>query len=737
MRSSSIVALCTLGVACLAACGGGSDGGPATGDNGGALADVSAIVFVQRTPVTGTGNVFDYTMYNPGGRLVKLSPPGPNGKLQVLTSGPLFENADVMAWDLSFDAQTIAFSARLQGADHYHLFLIGVDGSNPRQITEGPYDYVYPVFIPGQRLMFTTSKVVEEGAPQFRDEYERQTTSQVGIINLDGGGEVLGPRNVSHRVAPALLPDGRIVYTEWRHMGMVNDGHLRMMNSDMTGQRELFGGEIKDLANSYLKARPIETVVGPDGSVIQRLIAVATSRDRTLQAGKLALIDFAGTEARSTYKDITPLVPAGNGVSAMGVGRYYDAEPVGAPADQRFLVSWADGPVQSEFLETAKTPPNFGLYVLEAKTGVRRPVYDDQKRWDVLARPIKARSEPVVTQSPVAASGSFVVGALNVCNSSVLKFDCAAAVKVRLIEGFSGEEGFNTFGTTEFDGQSRYGEVAINSDHSFAARVPANVPLHMQVVDKYGLSIANESVWISGRPGEQRVCGGCHEDRSTTTLITPGITEAVANGAVNLDTPRPDRRSYNVDKQSYDYSYERIRGVPWEGPLQAIFDAKCVSCHEGTPGPANPQYTVVDKTLGTMQTFVFDLRKDKVSIMVGERRENNYSASYLSLAGLGEMLGEDSIEYIKDPGVKLKYLEPASAKDSDVIQKLNPMQRFPAVDPAVRAFPGTPHPADVGKPELVLTPDEYYQLILNIDMGGTFYARESHAPSDPGVIYKP
>ena len=79
---------------------------------------------------------------------------------------------------------------------------------------------------------------------QFADEYERATTAQAGTINLDGSGMTMGARNVSHRVSPALLEDGQIVYTEWRHMGMVNDGHLRMMNTDLTGMREAFGGEL-------------------------------------------------------------------------------------------------------------------------------------------------------------------------------------------------------------------------------------------------------------------------------------------------------------------------------------------------------------------------------------------------------------------------------------------------------------------------------------------------------------
>ena len=83
---------------------------------------------------------------------------------------------------------------------------------------------------------------------------------------MDGSNEVLGPRNVSHRVAPALMPDGSVLYTEWRHLGDINDGHLRFMNTDMTGMREAFGGEGSGVTNSYLKARYVDTrkaAVGP------------------------------------------------------------------------------------------------------------------------------------------------------------------------------------------------------------------------------------------------------------------------------------------------------------------------------------------------------------------------------------------------------------------------------------------------------------------------------------------
>ncbi|MEO5769554.1 MAG: hypothetical protein ABIS92_14470, partial [Polyangia bacterium] len=611
----------------------------------------------------------------------------------------------------------------------YQLFTMNLDGTNIRQLTEGDNDYVYPIFLPGQKVLFTTNRNVEEGTPQFKDEYERQTTAQIGTITLDGKNLELGPRNVSHRVAPTLLPDGQVLYTEWRHLGMVNDGHLRLMNPDMTGMREAFGGELpgddpKTQAaetNSYLRARYVS---GSTASGNVQIVAVGTSRDRTLQAGRLLLANLGRSEATSTVTNMTPRVPGGRSASSNGVGRYYDAEPVGDVPGRKFLVAWADGPVESEILSAGKTQANFGLYVYDAPTDTRFPVYDDPAFWDVQARPIATRPEPAVTATPISGNG-FVVAAINVYNSSLTPIKNGlvpgSAVKVRLIEGFSGEEGIDTFGTTEFDGQSLYGEVPVKPDGSFAARVPANVPVHMQVLDKFALAIANEPVWISGRAGEQRTCGGCHENRETPSIPLPGQIEAILSGAEDMDKPRADRTSMN-------FTYGNVRGVPWDKALQPIFDAKCISCHDGdasrrsaTGGVVNRSFTVTDMTVGTSQTFVFDLRGQKVDVMVGEKMTADFSASYLSIMGLGELLGEDLVSITG--GKVFDSAVAADAANSDVIRRLNPPQRFPAVNTAVRRFNSAIHPVDVGGTEL--TPDEYYLLGLSIDMGGQFFSREN------------
>jgi hypothetical protein len=696
--------------------------------------DVTSVIFLQRIARNNTGNVFDYTSYVPGGRLVTLTPPSADGKLAVLTSDPMFATADIMAYDLSFDAKTVVFSARLTSDDKFQIFSINLDGSELKQLTHGTNDYIYPIFLPGQKILFMTNNNVEPDAQQFRDEYERQVTAQVGTMNIDGTGQILGPRNVSHRVAPALLPNGRVLYTEWRHMGTVNDGHLRMMNSDMTGMREAFGGEDggNGGTNSYLKARMVQTTQLADGTTNYQLVTIGTSRDRTLQSGKLLLVNLNGSEELSSFTDFTPLIPGDRTPSALGIGRYYDAETIGDPADQKFLVSWADGPVESQLLDMAGSTANFGLYVYDAHSGLRSPIYDDPAFWDVLARPIKTRVEPPVTSSPISGT-STTVGALNVYDSSVLTIPAGSVVKVRLIEGFSGEEGIRTFGSTEFDGQSLYGELPIRADNSFAAKVPGNVPFHMQLLDKFAMSIANESIWISGRAGEQRFCGGCHENRSNTAQITQGVQDNVLLGSVNLDVPRPNRVFLPPAGDTFgsDASRPQIRGVPWDKAIQPILTAKCVSCHDGDASkPGNPSYTVMDRTNGMSETFTFNLGAEKVNLVVGEKMTGDFTESYLSLMGLGEILGEDVVDITEAHPGDYKpngYVSAGSAKDSVVVQMLNPPQQFPAADMNVRAFAGAVHPTDMGGAGL--TANEYYLLTLNIDMGGQYFSRENKEES--------
>src|SRR2546423_9206514 len=86
-------------------CGGDNNSGP--------LGNVEALVILQRPKRNDMGDIFQYTSYIAGARLVKLSPPTASGKLSTLCcdqAGAEFANVDISSYDISFDANEIAFA---------------------------------------------------------------------------------------------------------------------------------------------------------------------------------------------------------------------------------------------------------------------------------------------------------------------------------------------------------------------------------------------------------------------------------------------------------------------------------------------------------------------------------------------------------------------------------------------------------------------------------------------------
>jgi len=695
------------------------------------------LIILQRPKRNEMGDIFQYTSYVPKARLIKLDPPTADGTQTVICcdQDPALANIDISGYDISFDAKQIVFSGKLAANQAYGLFILNLDDGNVEQLSTDPgRDYVSPVFLPGDKILYTSNAVVEAGAPQHRDEYERGTTLQLGRINTDGTGDELGPRNLSHRTFPTLTSDGRIMFTQWDHLGPLNAGHLVFANQDMTNLREGFGKEGTGASNSTLKAQEIAP---------GRFVAIATARNRTIQAG--ALIDIRlgdvvtdddgnvsaaarATEANATFRDLTPDVPHDNEPSVETVGRYYDAYPLDARDKASFVVSWADGPVESEVLGLAGLEANFGVYLYAPNsrgTYERRPILDDPAMWDVFPRPLRTRTAPPVVASQIDTNlgGMTLLGAMDVYQSSLKTFDQGDIYGVRISEGFSSEEGFpEMFGSTMFEGMATLGVAPVRTDGSWAALVPANVPIRIQTVDKFGMSNFSEPVWFSGRAGESRFCGGCHEDRAGSTVIDPGLTDAIAAGPttfVAATKPRDDRKS-SV------YSRDAIVGVPWDGPVQAIFDAKCVSCHDGVPGPANPSYTITDPMTGAALTWTFDLRGDTLPAEFVELGgDSHFTRSYFSIVG-------PDMEAIEDADLVLSgtfkvYMEPENARGSLLLELLNPVKQFPNQDTGVRAFTTTPHMQGKG-PDL--TADEFYQLILAADNGASFFSRENNPGLD-------
>jgi hypothetical protein len=413
---------------------------------------------------------------------------------------------------------------------------------------------------------------------------------------------------------------------------------------------------------------------------------------------------------------------------------------------QQFLASWSDGPVETETLSAAKASPDFGIYVYDAVARTRFPVVNEVGSWEYAPIAIVARGEPSALKNSFVAQGtqSTLISAINVYDSTMFPSLTPGSVKrVRITEGFSTEEGFpNNFGLTEFDGQARLGEIDVQPDGSFKALVPANTPVRVQLIDKYGLAVAtqgpggsaaSEPIWIQGRAGEARVCGGCHEDRTKTIPLAPGSSALQALGAASLDYAGLTR----AQRVSTVYTADKVMGVPWDKALQPIFDAHCVDCHDGTAGAANPSYALTDMTDMTMFQFTFDLTSKPVALNFGMEMYT-YSASHVSLMGPSMALREKQV--MVTMGTLKTYVEPGKAHESVVVQMLNPPARYPTVNLSDRMNPAMgQHPAEVGSynghagtdPKYQLTADEYYLIGLMADNGGQFYSRENAPGGTP------
>ncbi|HEX7480917.1 MAG TPA: hypothetical protein VF331_24155 [Polyangiales bacterium] len=709
------------------------------------LPGVEAIVFAKRAVIKadgsenvagGSGRVVDYLRYTPGGGVFVLSPPTPDGVLTELTGQ--FKDVDIAGLDLSFDAKDLVFSMRHKQDDgHYHLYTAKVDGSaRVKQLTFGMYDDVRPVFVPGNRVAFVTNQSYTPLGTRA-DEYNhgREVTQIATISSVSGDADRrVCAQSLSHSADPFLLSNGTIGYSRWEHLGPVNDLKLFHMNPDCTDMLAIAGQHGKEF-NSLVQVRQSAPGV---------FVGIATAREGTIQAGAVMKIDARARsgsatldEQTATFTSLTPRVPTDRqALVPSGVGRYRTPFVL---SDGKLLLSWADGDV-SDRNELSDTAPKFGIYLYDPKTQERVRVYDDPKVWDMYALPIAARKEPPVrsgrldlpTGSATAAFGgkAAIIGSIDVTSTSLdenvsggqladgtpLSAALDQAEKVRIIEGFSSEVGsVREFGLTMHEGAAILAEVDVQKDKSWEAAVIPYLPYHLQAIDRFGLSIRSEGLWIQAMPGENRTCGGCHESRSQAATGTAGATLA-------QQLPLADK----------DYSKLAVADrteLPWMGAVsgpnvQDVFDAKCVSCHDGgSKDPfAGKHYTVTIPSMDPMaQPMTYQIPYLLLSSApidtYYERRVVSYPASYVSLLYPTAMMGDSKVVGELPPD----WVVPGSARQSKLIQKLN---ATPSDARAGKewAWKTAPHPEDVG---VTLTPAERLTLIRMADLGGQYYSRRN------------
>jgi len=724
------------------------------------LPGVSSVVFVKRAYLKedqshevsgGMGQVVDYDRYNPGegAGLFVITPPSPNGKLRNLTEN--FKGVDINGLDLSFDAKKVVFSMRTADDNRYHIYEANVDGTGAvRQLTMHDADDVQPVFLAAGRIAFVTNQPFTESGTRADEYNHARRVTQLATISEAGGDadRRLCSQNLSHSTGPFAMANGLVGYSRWEHLGPTNDLKLFAMRPDCTQMRAIAGQHDKPF-NSLVQVR--ET--GPG-----EFLGIATNRDGTIQSGALMHVsvphpntgDGAGInffdEQHARFQNLTLAVPTDDSSPPSKVGRY--RSPHMLPGTEKLLTSWADGDVNDRN-ELAGTAPNFGLYLYDPNKSKRELVYDDPKLWDLYAIPVVPRDEP--NPLPSLNDGAYdvsmpaTIGSVDVRNTSLeetvtggqfqgtaLSAALKEAQRVRVIEGFSSEIGsVGQFGLTMHEGAAILGEPRVYADGSWRAQIPPYMPVHLQPIDRFDMAIRNQLLWIQAMPGESRVCGGCHENR---TGAVQGMTTIAERFPENLVKPAAERLE-----------------LPWYAAttgsnVQDVLDAKCVSCHAGGANDpfAGKTYRVnimVEEGPMAGDTLTYDIPvldlSSKPLNAYYEREAVTYPASYITLLFPSAMMGEARVE-----GAPIEWVVPGNARASRFIAKLNINAvkyqdgadgEATLVETDEWAFPGKGHPEDKN---VTLTREERLTLIRSIDLGGQYYSRRNVEGSGE-MIYGP
>ena len=110
------------------------------------------------------------------------------------------------------------------------------------------------------------------------------------------------------------------------------------------------------------------------------------------------------------------------------------------------------------------------------------------------------------------------------------------------------------------------GIVPVEEDGSAHFRVPALRELYFQALDAQGRAVQSMGSTVNLVPGERQSCIGCHEHRSGTARVRPGMPLAVLKPPL---TPRP-------------YAWKNDTDIDFPTVVQPVLDRHCVRCHGGT-----------------------------------------------------------------------------------------------------------------------------------------------------------
>lgn len=538
------------------------------------------------------------TQYNgncarPGGGLFVLEEPGRSMRCRrVVDALPV---GSYQFPEVSYDGRRILFSFchveavapnRERHLDKFfHLYEVDADGSNLRQLTRGPYDDFAGRYLPDGRIIFVSTR---------RGGFHRCgqgpcPVHTLALCEADGSN----PRPISyhetHEWDPAVLADGRVIYTRWDYVdrNAVFYQQLWTVRPDGTDVRIYYGNNTYNPVGIW-EARPVP------GS--HRVMATAAAH-HAMTAGSIVLVDVTrGLDGPAPLFRVTPdaLFPESEIAVIRGDGRPVWFNPVGvhsAPAPMPDHQRWpghcykSPYPLSETYFlaaysfdrligEPDANPPNmFGLYLVD-RFGNKELLYRDLNISSVWPVPLAPRPKPPVLPPAAQAAGprEGMFFLHNVYRSwpEILPGSVKRLRVVQVLPKSTWHINQPTVGLPNASpGRQVLGTVPVEADGSAWFRAPAGVALAFQALDEEGQAVQTMRSITYLQPGETVSCVGCHEPR---LAAPPAERSALAlRREPSPITPGPDG--------SKPFSYPIL--------VQPVLDKHCVRCHNAQKPEGN------------------------------------------------------------------------------------------------------------------------------------------------------
>ena len=582
---------------------------------GNPLARVGPLVFVKQVPGSFSHQLTQYygRYARPGGGIFVLDTPGRSMQCRQLAAGVLPEGS-YQHVEVSYDGRRLLFSyCRAETppqntvAGHhgryYHLFEMSADGTGLRQLTDGPFDDFSPRYLPGGQIVFVSTRRLgwhRCGNPGC----ENYT---LAIAEADGSD----PRPLSFHETqewdPAVLADGRIIYTRWDYV----DRHA-VFYEQLWAVRPDGSAPVAFYGNNTFNPVGVWEARAVPGS--RRVMATAGAH-HAMTAGSIILVDVTqGSDGLEPITRLTPDAPfpesethvaprAWHAPAGVTQPRPVPTEAVRWPghcyrsplplSEDYFLTAYSFDALLGE--PAANRANMFGLYLVD-RFGNKELLYRDLNVASLWPVPLRPRRRPPVippVMSTVMSTVNEPMKETEHADKTVAEenegtffvqdvYQSTPVVpegtvrRLRIVQVLpKSTPGINRppVGLPNASpGKQVLGTVPVEPDGSAYFRAPAGVPLSFQVLDERGQAVQIMRSITYLQPGENAACVGCHEPRTAAPPRRPQMAEALRRPPSTIE-PGPDG--------SNPLCYPIL--------VQPVLDKHCVKCHS----PAKPEGRVI------------------------------------------------------------------------------------------------------------------------------------------------